>query len=152
MSKWRAKALEYFPALRMEIQAADSVGGLWVDLIAHLHSYYRSGPEEKTKESPELIRAVSMYAIWCDKSESQCTQEAAWIEFYDYFPKFALQCPELVYREIIADLVLNIGMAEIEKMGCSLDQATHNRFLADARQADDDRRRKPQKQVRRQHR
>ena len=93
-----------------------------------------------------------MYAIWCDRSESQSTQEAAWIEFYEYFPEFALKCPEPVYRKIIADLVSNIGMAEVEKMGCSLDQTDHNKFLADARQADDDRKRKSQKQGRRQHR
>jgi len=145
MSKWRDKALEYFPALRVEIQAADSVARLWVDLIARLHSCYRSSPDETAKGSPELIRAVSMYAIWCDRSDCQCTREAAGIEFYEYFPKFALHCPQPVYRKIIADLVSNIGMPEVEKMGCSLDQTDRAKFLADARQAEDDRKRKSQK-------
>ena len=79
----------------------------------------------------------------------QYTREAAWTEFYEYLPGFAFQCPEPVYRKIIADLVSNIGMAEVEKMGCSLNQADRNKFLTDAQQAEDDRKRASQKRGRR---
>jgi hypothetical protein len=125
----------------MEIEAAESVGGLWIELMARVHQHYGSGID-----SPEFIRAVCMYAIWCDRSQSQQTQEAAWIEFYEYFPKFALKwCTEPVYRKIVADLVSNIGIAEIEKMGCSLEPADLDKFMADTRQADNHRKRKSQK-------
>jgi len=141
-SAWRAKALEWFPAMRTEIQAAESIGQLWIELIARLQSHYR---EESPSESSELVRGVCMYAIWCTRSESQRIREAAFIEFYGYFPKFALQCPETVYRQILADLISNIGVIEVEKMGAALAQSDLNRFLADAHQADDGRKAKSKK-------
>jgi hypothetical protein len=146
MSKWRAKALEHFPAMRMEIEATGSIANLWVELIARLHRHYRSGIQENPTEAPEYVRAVCTYAIWCSRSESQHTQDAALVEFYEYFPKFALECPEPVYWKILADLVSNIGMAEVERMGVGLNDSDLTRFHADARQADDDRKRKSRKQ------
>jgi hypothetical protein len=146
MSKWRAKALEYFPAMRTEIEATDSIVALWVEVIARLHSHYRSDIQENLADSSEYVRAVCMYAAWCRSAESQGTQEAALIEFYEHLPKFALQCPEPVYRKILADLVSNLGMAEIEKMGLALNESDLKTFRADAQQADDNRKRRPRKQ------
>jgi hypothetical protein len=142
MSKWRAQALEFFPAMRMEIEATESIANLWIALIARLHSHYRCSFQENPAESSEFVRAVCMYAIWCSRSESPGTQDAALVEFYEYFPKFALQCPEPVYRNILTDLVSNLGMAEVEKMGLILNASDLRRFLADARQADVDRKRR----------
>ena len=96
-------------------------------------------------KSAELVRAVCMYAIWCTRSESQRTREAGLIEFYQYFPKFALQCPDPVYLEILNDLISNIGIKEVEKMGATLAQADLNRFLMDAQSVDDDRKRRSKK-------
>jgi hypothetical protein len=146
MSKWRAKALKCFPAMRREIEATESIAALWVEMIARLHSHYRSGIQENVADSSDYVRAVCMYAAWCRTAESQSTQEAALIEFYESFPKFALQCPEPVYRKILADLVSNIGMAEVEKMGLALNESDLKRFHTDARQADDDRMRRSRKQ------
>jgi len=145
MSKWRAKALEHFPAIRKEIEAADSISALWIELIAMLHSHYRSGVQDNQIEGAGYVRSVSMYAIWCSRSESQRIRDAALIEFYEYLPKFALECPETVYRRIVADLVSNIGMAEVAKMGAVLAEADRKRFLTDAHKADDDRKRKSQR-------
>jgi hypothetical protein len=36
MSKWRARALDLFPEMRAQIQSAESVGALWIDLISRL--------------------------------------------------------------------------------------------------------------------
>jgi hypothetical protein len=145
MSKWRAKALECFPAMRTEIEATESIANLWVELIARLHGHYRSGIQENPNEPTEYVRAVCMYAIWCSKSESPRTQDAAFIEFYEYFPRFALQCPEPTYWKIVSDLLSNLGMAEVEKMGAILKDADRERFLADARRSDHDRTRKSRK-------
>ena len=67
------------------------------------------------------------------------------IEFYEYFPKFALQCPDSVYRKILDDLVSHIGIKEVRKMGAVLAQADLNLFLTDAQRVDDDRKRKSKK-------
>lgn len=128
--------------MRGEIQAAESVGELWIDLIARLHHNY---VDESPSESPELVRAICMYAIWCTRSESWRTREPALIEFYEYFPKFALHCPEPVYRQVVADLVSNIGLIEVEKMGATLAPADLKRFLTDAHQANDNLKKKSKK-------
>jgi hypothetical protein len=117
MSKWRAKALEFFPEMRPEIQAADSVGALWVELAAQFPTIYNNdslvGP--KQSEAPALFRAIARYALWCTRSKSQTIAEPAWIEFYEGLPRFALQCKEPVRKKIVEDVIVTIGLAEVEK-------------------------------------
>jgi len=138
MSTWRARALEMFPDMRSQIQSAESVGYFWVDLIWRLKANYA---QDEPKEPPSVVRAICLYAVWCAGSESQATREAACIEFYEYLPKFALECPATGYKRLIRDVLANFGLAEIEQMGVSLDAADLKRFLADARQAEEERRR-----------
>src|SRR5258707_12639995 len=109
MSMWRAKALECFPYLRSDIESAESIGALWIDLMARFKSHYRNEPGDQVGESPEFIRAVCLYAIWCAGSRSPGTIEAAWIEFYEYLPKNALQRPASTCKSIVRDMVANIG-------------------------------------------
>jgi hypothetical protein len=145
MSKWRARALDVFPEMRAEIESAESVGRLWIELISRLHGHYSSAQHATPRESPDLFRAICLYAIWCVGSDSLETQQAAGIEFYFYLPRFALQSPDSVYRRFIRELVTNMPMAEIEKMGGSLKPSDLKRFLADVRQADEERQRRSRK-------
>jgi hypothetical protein len=145
MSKWRAKALDLFPDMRAEIQSAESVGGFWITLMSRFHGHYRSEIHDEPRQSPTLIRATCLYAVWCDRSESPGTQEAARIEFYEYLPSFALQCTRLNCQRLVGDLVANLGTEEIARMGVSLGPVDLDRFLAEVRRADGDRRRRSQK-------
>ena len=143
MSKWRARALELFPDMRTEVESAGSVGALWIELIMRLHHHYDA--YEATRDSPSLFRAICLYATWCKGSDSPKTQEAAAIEFYLYLPRFALRCSDSVYKRFIQDLIANLPLKEIEEMGSSLQPDDLKRFLADVRQAEDERRRRSQK-------
>lgn len=141
MSEWRAKALELFPDMRSEIQSAESVGGFWIELISRFEGRYSSATHDEPKERAALIRSTCLYAIWCDRSESLNTQEAARIEFYEYLPSFALGCTDVNYARLVRDLVVNMGIGEFGKMGASLKPVEREKFLADARGSDDERRR-----------
>jgi hypothetical protein len=144
MSKWRAKALELFPDMRSEIQSAESIGRLWIELMARFERYY--GPaSNQTKEPSSQVRATALYASWCSRSESLEVQEPAHIEFYEYLPRFALQCSDANFKRIIRDLVRTLGIAEIEKMGCSLKAGDLKRFLATAKDLEEEARRLPSK-------
>lgn len=145
MSRWRARALELFPDMRSEIHSSESVGRFWIELTARFKDQYRSETGDEPKEPPTVIRNTCLYAVWCERSESPDTREAAGIEFYEYLPSFALQCPRPSYQRLIRDLVANLGIEEVEKMGVSLEPAESRRFLADARQANEDRRRRSRK-------
>ncbi len=146
MSKWRERALDVFPEMRAEIESAESVGRLWIELISLLHDHYKSAQEAAApRESARLFRAICLYAIWCAGSDSLETQQAAGIEFYFYLPRFALQWPDSIYSRFMRELVASMPMAEIEKMGGSLKPSDLKRFLADVRQADDKRQRRSRK-------
>ena len=145
VSKWRAKALELFPDMRADVQSAESVGGLWIELISRLESHYNSEPLATPGETSKLFRAICLYAIWCTRSDSLETQQAAEVEFYYSLPRFALQCPDLVYRRLTRELIANIGMTETEKMGGALKPGELKKFRADVRQAEDERQRRSQK-------
>src|SRR6266849_7797744 len=135
MSQWRAKALELFPDMRPTIEAAESIGMLWIELASRFHDYYRSLDDQGGKESPELIRAICLYAIWCTRSKSSATQQAAWIEFYEYLPQYASECKPSIYKKIVEDLVANIGLAEIEMspaLGAYMKPDQRERFMHDA--------------------
>jgi len=145
MSKWRTRAFECFPGMRSEIERAQSVADLWVELICRVHTHYRSGLHENAAEPSDFFHGVCLYATWCARSESHRVQDAAVVEFYQHFPRFALECPEPVYRSILAELVSNIGVAEVEKMGVGLKESDRERFIVNAREADDERRRRSRK-------
>src|SRR5580658_8758506 len=85
------------------------------------------------------------YAIWCTGSDSREAQQAVGIEFYFCLPQFALRCPDPAYRRLIRELITNMPMAEREKMGGGLKPSDLKRFLADVRQAEDERRRRSRK-------
>jgi len=106
MSKWRARALDLFPEMRAQIQSAESVGALWIDLISRLRCHYNSEPTATPGESPKLFRAICVYAIWCTGSDSRETQQAVEIKFYFYLPQFALRCPDPAYRRFIRELII----------------------------------------------
>ena len=91
------------------------------------------------------VRAICLYATWCTASDSPETQQAAAIEFYFYLPRFALQCPDSVYKRFIQELIANLPLMEITKMGGGLQPSDLKRFLADVRQAEDERRRRSRK-------
>ena len=146
MSKWRAKALELFPDMRTEVESADSVGALGIELIMRLLCHYNA--DAATGDRPNLFRAICLYATWCKGSDSPKTQEVAAIEFYFGLPRFALLCPDSVYKRFIQDLTANLPLKEIEEMGSSLQPGDLKKFLADVRQAEDERRRRSQKRSR----
>jgi len=145
VSRWRAKALDLFPGMRAEIQSAESIGRLWIELILRLERHYSAHPDAAIQDSPNLLRAICLYATWCKASGSPVTQEAAAINFYWELPRFALQRPASVYRQFIQELIETLPLVEMEKMGGCLQPSDMERFLADVRQAEDERRRRSRK-------
>jgi hypothetical protein len=114
---------------------------LWIELILRVQAHYRSGDDDPN----EFVRSLLLYAVWCARSESPRTREAAFIEFYYWFPKFAMEGPEPVHRRVIADLVSILGMSEIEQMGAALRPPELKKFRTDAQAAADELRRRSQK-------
>jgi hypothetical protein len=145
VSKWRARALDLFPDMRTDIQSAESVGRLWIELILRLERHYSADPYAATKDPPNLFRATCLYATWCKGSDSPETREAAAINFYFQLPRFALQRPASFYKRFIQELIANLPLMEIEMMGGSLQPSDMKRFLADVRQAEDERRQRSRK-------
>ena len=145
MDAWRDRALQLFPDMQPQIRSAESIGDFWIELAARFHRYYSHASGEGHYESPTLIRAICLYAIWCTKSESPDVQQAAWIEFYEGLPLFALRCEPTVYKAIVKDLVASVGIEEIEKsagtIGTRMKPGQIEKFLADARQANQERER-----------
>jgi len=130
--------------MRAEVESAESVGALWIELMLRLDRLYSADSNVVAQDRANLFRAVYLYATWCMGSESPMTQEVAAIEFYD-LPRFALQRPGSVYKDFIQDLVANLPFREIETMCGCLQPVEQKRFLADVRQAEDERRRRSQK-------
>lgn len=149
MSAWRARALELFPSLRCEVEAAKTVGFLSIELVSRFQRYYDSEIAVAQNGSTELLRSICLYAIWCTRSDSLATQEAAFIQFYEGIPRFAIQSESYRYKRIVADLSQNLGLAEIEKsagrIAIALGSDELKRFLADARQAENDRQKRLRK-------
>jgi hypothetical protein len=99
LSTWRARAISLFPELHPQLESADSISALWIELRFRLEHHYRDNPTE----SPSLFRSICLYAIWCVASPSQAVQDAAAIEFYCYLPQFALR-NRAVYERFTRDL------------------------------------------------
>ena len=125
MSAWRAKALELFPEIRSVVESAPSIADLWVELAVRFQRHYTEAPEEGTAPT---IRATCLYAVWCTGSTSRAVNEAASIEFYEYLPEFALALPEGGCKQVVRDIVTNIGTGELKKMGCTLNRMDLRRF------------------------
>ena len=149
MSRWRAKALELFPDLRSEIQSSESGGSLWIELVVRFQRHYEPPNDGESKESPEFIRAICPYAIWCTRSKSFTIQEPAYIGFYEGLARFALSCKPQIYKKIIGDLIANVGLAELEKqsgnIGAYMKPDKVEKFFEDARQAENERGRRLRK-------
>ena len=146
MSKWRARALELFPDMRTEVESADSVGALWIELTMRLQQH--DDANDASQDDPNLFRSICLYATWCKGADSPKTQGVAAIEFYLGLPRFALRSREFVYKRFIQDLIANLPLEQIEEMGSSLQPGDLKRFLADVRQAEDERRHRSQKRSR----
>ena len=131
--------------MRTDIQSAESVGRLWIELILRLERHYSAHPDVATQDSPNLLRAICLYATWCTGSDSPETREAAAINFYFELPRFALQRSASVYKRFIQDLIENLPVMEIEKMGGCLQPSDMETFLADVRQAEEERRQRSRK-------
>jgi hypothetical protein len=146
MSKWRAKALQLFPDLRLEIQTSNTVGALWVELNSRLQSFYGNSVNDDDEHPPTLIRNICLYAVWCRDSESFKVGEAAGIDFYEQLPRFALGCKPPIYHRIIRDVVFSIGRAEVElaarTASAYMKPGDIEKFLEDVKQADISRQRK----------
>jgi hypothetical protein len=132
---WRTRALELMPGMGPEIETAESVGRLWIELVSRLHGL----------ESPELFRAVCLYAIWCTGSDSWEAQQAAGVEFYFHLPGHARQWGDAAYRRFVKGLIANLPRAEIEKMGGGLSPEERKRFFADIQEAEEEQRRRSRK-------
>ncbi len=63
MSAWKRKAIEFLPSLRSEIQEANSVSYLWVEISAEFNQAVES-------ENCEVIDGTLKYLVWSTGSES----------------------------------------------------------------------------------
>ena len=81
MSAWRKVALEKLPEFRKIIDAAETPGMLWIDLLLKFEDAY----EEPVDQA--LVRRVYQYASWClAGSKNQDIQTAAALHFYEHLP------------------------------------------------------------------
>lgn len=116
VSKWRERALELFPGMRLDIEKADSIGLLWVKLSAYYDAYYWKITQGDVNESSKLIAAIYEYAIWCSHSQSSDTFDAATLGFYEHVSSYAFCSETSIYDRIVKDLVSNLGLSEIKRM------------------------------------
>lgn|SRR5215472_3398789 len=135
MSQWRKRAIEVFPDIRARIHEAGSLGQLWCDLWHRFRQSYEGQPSSSVR-----IRSIYLYAVWCTKSPSFEVQQAAWMHFYEDVVWFAFQCKEPLYRRVVQDLVLNLGLSEIEALrgtlGYLIDSEQIDKLMADAEEID----------------
>jgi hypothetical protein len=147
MSQWRARAVELLPDLRAEIQRAGSPSELWCELWSRFRQCY-----EEQNGSAEMIRSIYLYAIWCTRASSFKVREAAWIGFYEDVGAYAFQCNKSVYPRVVEDLVVNLGIPEIETLknclGHLIKPEQVYKLIADAREVDHRLRRRSQKRRR----
>jgi len=116
MSEWRERALELFPDIRTDIEKAESVGMLWIELESRFNSHYDRLSKGHVQESSQVIRAIYHYAIWCSRAESDRTFNAATLGFYEHVTFHAFRSDPSTYEHIVKDLVCNLGLPEIKRM------------------------------------
>jgi hypothetical protein len=138
MSKWRERALELLPDMRADIEKAESVTMLWVELEVRYRRYYDRLSEGVGQGGAQLIRPIYAYAIWCSRAESAETSDAATIGFYYGIPVNAFntfRSDPSKYEHILEDLVSNLGLPEIERMrwafAALIEPPQLDKFMAD---------------------
>lgn len=84
MSAWRRKALEFLPQFRKEIELADSVTGLWIDISLR----FRDAVDEQDED---FIACTLKYLTWSSSDsaglESQQAVSCGFLEDLTYNKK-----------------------------------------------------------------
>ena len=81
MSAWRRVAIEKLPEFREIIEAAETPGMLWIDLLVRFEGAYQEPADQ------DLAHRVYEYAGWClTKSKDQDIETAAALSFYEHLP------------------------------------------------------------------
>jgi len=83
---WRQAAYETIPMFRENIEKAEDVGTLWIDISTELENHtdeplYLNGPL-----NDETIARLFRYASWCLLSSDEKAQNAAVVDFYERLP------------------------------------------------------------------
>jgi hypothetical protein len=146
---WRAKAHQLFPTLKVEIDSSDSPTMLWIELAFRFRDYYLRPASPKQMERPDFVRSICLYAVWCTKSGPPEAREPAAINFYEDLSRFAIQSGREVRELILSDLIVNLGLPEVEDMakisGPLVGSEELKRFVADAERVADKQRRHSKK-------
>ncbi len=121
--------------MRFEIESADSLTELWIELTSRFESHYTS-PASTTITASDFIRRVYLYGMWCSAAEDWRAREVAYIGFFESIAPFAIRSGKSEYSRIVEDLVANLGMPEIKRragnLGYSLSSAQLQQLLKDA--------------------
>jgi len=81
VSAWRRVAIEKLPEFREIIEAAETIGMLWIDLWLKFEDTYEQPVDQ------DLARRVYEYAAWClIESGDQDIQTTAALYFYEDLP------------------------------------------------------------------
>lgn len=151
MSRWRAKALELFPEMRIEIDQADSPGAFSVELAGRRRRHYDPSGRDQTKEPRNFIRSVCLYAAWSEAAKSGKTREAAGIGFYEQIIRDAFSFNSAARKALIEDLVAHLGISKVESMakvfGSYVGLERANQFRKQAWEAEENRRRRSTKRI-----
>lgn len=86
MALWRVEAIKRLPELRREIQSADSVMALWIDVFFAFRRAYEQEPRDES-----LIARVYDFADWCmhaarGPDAGHDPASAATVGFYEDIP------------------------------------------------------------------
>ena len=83
-----------------------------------LHNRFRRyhDPDTHSSESPELIRKIYPYTIWCTKAESYAVQEQGWMCIYEDLPRLAVSSNPEIYKKITEDFMANLPPDYINSM------------------------------------
>jgi hypothetical protein len=99
VSEWRRHAINEFPEMRQAIDEAQSVHGVFFELLPALHGAYR---EPTRNES--LIRRIYAFAEWSSSAEHADISGAAMTSFYEHLPEFRTAWLDLPNRVSPASL------------------------------------------------
>ncbi len=88
MALWRVQALKLLPELRRDIDSADSVMALWIEIWIAFESAYEASPRNES-----LIERVYRYADWCSQAKrgpdaAHDPSTAIAVCFYEHLPNF----------------------------------------------------------------
>jgi len=121
MSAWRRVALAKMPKCRRQIEKADNIMMLWIDLWLEFERAYQGTMDE------ELIASVYSYASWClAHSNNSDLQTAAIVRFYEHLPRNEAIRKDLPNRLTRADF---LGLKEVFKY--FLSEEEHREFVSE---------------------